>query len=490
MRQPMLFALHLSLFLLGLGSFDQQAHSRETSALSRIQQARLYDLHLEEGEWRISEFRAPRIEKGEVYPELSRTLSFSSESEARQALQDLSKTQALRSITEIQSLRQKWSVAIQTQTLKATSDPKKGLWRAKESWSEEWEDKYAQWVAAEVPTTFFKDLNLLVDCADVVYALRFIFSRIHQLRFGVRLAGSGILFTHAAYDSRWSKLPTDEDWKKDQRFLKALNFLLENTYTKSLLDDSYPVKVTPEYITPGTHFLDFTTYVNAAHTWIVFKTPQSAPEERALIMACASQPRQTWVLMTTPFLDSATEMPQARGGFMRLRWINAQGTALVSAPKMPGYSLEQFSPEFISEQGSLGLSTQFRISSTPDIELLFHHHLDGILQSLQARSYLVLNAQFNCTGTRTTECAPGSQRYDDYSTPSRDRRLANHIAVARELMRRYGAPLQRIWANWTKITPVTVQGRNLRMSEIIEIWDQQKFSSDPRDSVLRRWGLE
>ena len=449
----------------------------------------LHELHLEEGRWQISSFRAPDLVRGERYPTRVETRSYESESEAREALSSLNAGQTPlfdSNRPEEQALANPalWN----THLAKLSTSASQGLWKPTQGWSLEWEKRYADWVQTEVAPEFFKELNLSVDCADVAYSLRFIFSRMHGLRIGVRLAGSRVLFTHAAYDRRWSRLPTHADWRQDQRFRAALEFLLDNTYTASLIQDSYPVKISPETLTAGTHFMDFTTYRNAAHTWIVFRT-QTQGKGLPVEMACASEPKQPWVLMRNPFLDDATEHSPKRGGFFKLRWLAPSGRALIAGNRMPDYSLEQYDPEFLAEKGTLGLSTQFRINSTPDIALLFRRHLDGIRSSISTRSYLVQTGYEICNDDET-DCAPGGRDYEDYSTPSRDRRIAANIAVARAMMAQFGPELVTIWNENQRWSLVSIgPNRYLTFGDVIRIWESGLYSSDPRDPPLRRWGV-
>lgn len=48
------------------------------------------------------------------------------------------------------------------------------LWRPKNTWSAEWEEKYNQWVEANFDEEFFVKKNLATDCADAAIMLRWI----------------------------------------------------------------------------------------------------------------------------------------------------------------------------------------------------------------------------------------------------------------------------------------------------------------------------
>ncbi len=450
--------------------------------------SRLFDLHAEGESWQIDEFRAPELLQGERYPTRISKRTFDSEQEARAALDRLNGDHVSVGHAGLAESTTTLNPEHWGQNLKRlTPASARGIWKAQASWNSEWELRFAQWVQAEVQADFFKTWNLSIDCADVVYSLRFIFSRINGLKFGVRLAGSQVVFTHAAVDRRWSRFPTHPDWHQDLRFRAALDFLLDNTYTSSLIADSYPIRISAETVTAGTHFLDFTTYQNAAHTWIVFRAHPNG-QDIPLEMACASEPKQPWILMRVPFLDSATEMPQKRGGFMRLRWLNSSESGLVPAARMPDFSLEQFDPAFIREKGTLGLSTQFRVNPTPQVSLLFRQHLEAIRAAFSMRNNLVDIGYAVCSA-QPRKCAPGMRDYEDYSTPSRDRRILENIKTARALIEQFGPPLAQIWEDLLPASTLRIETRFLTFRDLVEIWESGSYTSDPRDPPVKRWGM-
>ncbi len=70
------------------------------------------------------------------------------------------------------------------------------IWTATQTWNESWEERFALWMQNETDATYFERHGVATDCADVAYALRWIFARIHGLPAGNRLSGSGQLFTN------------------------------------------------------------------------------------------------------------------------------------------------------------------------------------------------------------------------------------------------------------------------------------------------------
>ena len=137
-----------------------------------------------------------------------------------------------------------------------TENRSRRIWPSQNQWDAEWESKYSDWIRLEVGPDFFQKYQIAVDCANVPIALRWIFSRIHGLPAGNQLAGSGILFSNRSFRNAWGELGTHDNWFEDSLFLAALNYVLDHTYTHSLMGDLYPVEINKNYITPGAVFLN------------------------------------------------------------------------------------------------------------------------------------------------------------------------------------------------------------------------------------------
>lgn len=133
--------------------------------------------------------------------------------------------------------------------LSFSSRPADGaVWEAENAWNLQWEDRYAEWIAQEVDIDFLKSIDLPVDCADLVYVVRAIFSRIHALPFmATNIEGQRI----GHFSSDWDNLATARQWSNDRRFLAFLRALTRHITTRSFPHDTYPVALKPETIQPG-----------------------------------------------------------------------------------------------------------------------------------------------------------------------------------------------------------------------------------------------
>jgi hypothetical protein len=142
------------------------------------------------------------------------------------------------------------------------------LWPINHSWTEQDEADYSAWVKSVASEDFLVGGGVEVDCADYALALRWIYSHDHHLPAGDQLAATGQLFGSWQSTTAWDQLPTDSDWKKDERFKAALRHLLNATFTHSIFQDLYPVAIQPEFVNPGTIYLTLET--ESGHTRTIF----------------------------------------------------------------------------------------------------------------------------------------------------------------------------------------------------------------------------
>jgi len=367
------------------------------------------------------------------------------------------------------------------------------LWKATQEWSLEWENQYALWVNQTLTTHFMSDNNIATDCADVAYSMRWIFSYIHKLPMASRLGGTRQLFTNESMKSEWVKLPTDSDWRKNKRFLAALKYILSNTYTHTLMKDSYPIAIDAEHFTPGTHHLQLAG--KSGHTMLVQKVSTS-PEELPITLLFSSTPKVVRDLYTTIY-QNALQPKLYESGFYKIRWAQKinNSWSLEVANKIPGYSEEQF--HLIPDDGA-GVEPYFlfvykKINPNFNIENVIKFGIQELVSRLQDRIKIVEEGFEYC---QNHDCSPGSSGDEDWSTPSRDRRLTevqntmnlatDLIASQEDLVKKWKAKIKSI----SDETPVSIQGKNYSLRQLLNAVLYQLIQSDPRLSIEERWGLE
>ena len=131
------------------------------------------------------------------------------------------------------------------------------VWRVGQNrWTAQEEDNYSKWIESNITEDFFIRLDMRIDCADVPYALRWIYARIHHLPAAATTNGNRFI---GHWSTDWKQIPIDENWEKDRRFRAALLYMIYNTSTKTLPMDTYPVRITADSVKAGTTFLSLET---------------------------------------------------------------------------------------------------------------------------------------------------------------------------------------------------------------------------------------
>jgi hypothetical protein len=134
-----------------------------------------------------------------------------------------------------------------SQTLNESSDQ---IWEVGlNRWTIEEEYRFGKWVEENITEDFFIRYRTPTDCADVPYAIRWIYARIAHLP-AAAVTKNGKLIGHWSRD--WRHLPTHTEWQHDQRFRAALLHILSETWTRTLPLDTYPIRISTDSVTPGT----------------------------------------------------------------------------------------------------------------------------------------------------------------------------------------------------------------------------------------------
>ncbi len=456
------FAVVLSFFLL------QIAKAEEKFWTAANDQTEFHSLYFQDGVWRIDHFK--QDEDG--FLELTKRQSFRSPRKAQNSFSRL-KQQA-----PPQTLQTNFNL----------SSPRlvKGfLWEATEQWNWQWEIRYARWVRDHANKQFFADHKLPADCADAAFAFRWIFARIHRLPAANHLA-NGQWMTHETYRKSWARLPQHADWQQDQRFLKALNDLLDSTYTHTLMRDSYPVAINAESFREGIHHLSLSG--TSGHTMIVNQVNANSKTQIPLKLIWATVPRDLANLTEGGFWNSA--LPEKNvSGFFRVLWPKWQGTKWVFANKnqIPHYSEEQYQDTFLGEETSFAMALIKKLSPEFDPVLIYKNGLDLILTSIQQRIQVAQEGFAYCS---SADCSEGTANYENWSTPSRDKRLRQNF---KELETFLGSVQQltsqpsTLWKKALSQETVEVLGETYSLGLLRTLWLAKAYSSEPWDPLHKRW---
>ncbi|MBC7384657.1 MAG: hypothetical protein H7301_00665 [Cryobacterium sp.] len=364
------------------------------------------------------------------------------------------------------------------------------IWHADRSWDENWETRYSSWIRENFDPAFFKRYGIRTDCADAAIALRWIFSRIHFLPAGNHLVGTRALFTNRSMKPAWKRFPTNIEWFRDRRFLAALDYLMLSTSTHTLVGDAYPISVNPSTLTEGSFHLEIRN--ESGHARIISKI-STAPNVAPVFDTYSNVPRKIRVLWTEPFLVYSQPI-LGHGGFLKYRWVNLSTSSASLAPSesMPGYSLEQYRPDFF-RHGIPDFSAEVAARFQETFDPLAAQKLiyQSIKSALQERIGLVQKGYVECQRIR---CVPGSDGYDVWSTPSRDSRIKNSFEqIQNYLTSLHGEGLSK-FRTFHEIEKVQIylvfHGEKFRYGDLESLWLSSRISSDPRVTPRKRWGLD
>lgn len=137
---------------------------------------------------------------------------------------------------------------ISAATVAVAPNAQAAVWEPQNSWSPVWEKSYQEWVKTQWTKDFFTKpgpyQNMVLDCADAVYAMRYIFAANNSLPYAINdpSGGRGTISQSA---TRFDKLAPE---KRKVAFLKYINGIVS---TQSLVRDSYPLATNRDAIHAG-----------------------------------------------------------------------------------------------------------------------------------------------------------------------------------------------------------------------------------------------
>jgi hypothetical protein len=206
-------------------------------------------------------------------------------------------------------------------------------------WSIEEEHRFQKWVGETITNNFFIRYRIPTDCADAVYAIRWIYARIAGLPAAATTT-DGKLVGHWSTD--WKHLPTHPEWDQDKRFRAALLYLFPRTWTGTLPHDTYPIQISADSVTPGALFLE-----SESHTGIIGHVSLDGSHAHPLQPWESALPVKIQKLSLRYFFSSRPES-KTRSGLVRFRWpVFENGEwKYLPAQEHPFYSEEQYCSDF------------------------------------------------------------------------------------------------------------------------------------------------
>jgi hypothetical protein len=369
------------------------------------------------------------------------------------------------------------------------------VWETSETWNEDWESKYSNWVATKFSENIFiqgKYAGTVTDCADAVYTARMIFSYENKLPFAIKdpTGGGGQISNKM---SRWDG---QDEFNKFKKFVDYVNLV---TSTETLPNDSYPVKVDRDNIRAGTiwsrvrqssqniwrRITGGRAEGQAGHAEIV----KSVTDTGSIMLIGSTVPPKVRPLILT---SSLVFLP-ADGSTGFRRWIQPQNVGK-STSSMVGFSMEQYSLGGKRRSiNSFNTEVQNRLALRNETaeEKISRYAFD--LCSLSKARVEAVNDGLKAKSQNGGACFDKDQ-YGDYSTPTRDGRIRQTAAELAVMLDSRSSNEAKSIANASsglfacdlEIAP----GQKLSLQSFIVSVLSDQISSDPNDTLAGRWGLE
>lgn len=345
-------------------------------------------------------------------------------------------------------------------------------------WTVAEEIRYGKWVEENITEDFFIRHNIPVDCADVPYAIRWIYARISHLPAAATTKDLKLI---GHWTTQWGRLPTHSEWHQDRRFRKALLHMLAETTTRTLPLDTYPVRIVPEAVTPGTAF-----FVTESHSGVVGRVILDGSHAHPLQTWEATVPAKIQQLNRRNFLAPRPESTIC-SGLVKFRWpVFEKGQWEYLPPEQHTfYSMEQYTSAFYEGYADFVEAVAKRIDPKDyDPWERVERVIDTITRYLQERVSIVSEGFKRC---RRGGCSEGSELWEIYSTPGRDGNITLLMDHLHQINKWNDLDHEVIQEKMEAIPFNITEDLSVSFYHLYQnyLW----LSHHPEDSIEARWGL-
>lgn len=363
------------------------------------------------------------------------------------------------------------------------------LWVASNSWNDQWEKRYADWLKSEVTDDFYMRYNISTDCADAVIGYRWIFARIYSLPVANTVSDTGSLFGQFSMRKQWQDLPTSANWYDDRLFMAALNYVMDMTSTRTIMNiDGFRVAITQKGLQAGSFIVSQTN--GSGHMRTITQNYYDDPTMLPVFTFSSTAPREVRPLYKEAFVDQAWPIRGVRE-VMAFRWPIVSRNSWTLTPKTsdPRYSEEQFDSNLQKKYMSFIQFVLGRVHKDYDPNSLVTTGITDLVNYTNIRIKIVRDGYEYC---RSHDCRPGTQAYEDWSTPNRDAKFLIKFGEVEDLVRAFDPMYPGLLENWLSNLDsniINVEGTNLSLAQIRSLFERKLPSYNPSDSILKRWGL-
>lgn len=359
------------------------------------------------------------------------------------------------------------------------------VWDAQNKWSPQYESAFATWVK----TTFNQNIfltgpygNLPTDCADAGYGARLIFAYENKLPFVIKDSTGG----EALITNEMQRFDQIQD--SHQRFLKFAHYIFAITGTYTMPFDTYPMEINREWLKPGA--------IN-----LLYIPPSSIPSNLSSHVEVVKDILDTGVVtFISSTVPQAVRKLKVTTGFNMSPSNTMSGLRNWKSPEnyqmrqenIPGYSAEQFSfgwsfGESVTDRLKFRTETpnekRQRIANNFCAQIT--ERVEVVTESEKKRAYL---------DRRERRCFNKAE-YEDYSTPSRDKKLKLTVESLVRVTKPEGEITESdILAESSFLNKCGMldyaPGKKMTATEAARRAYLGMLSSDPNQLIAARWGDE
>ncbi len=362
------------------------------------------------------------------------------------------------------------------------------VWTARNEWNLSWEEKYSDWIIRDVTTDFLVPIQLKVDCADLCYVVRAIFSRINHLPF-IAHDYQGNAIDHEY--SSWDKHSTHQSWQNDKRFRAFLQKLNFHVTTDSFKYDTYPVELSANTVKPG--LLIYEDIV-ASHACFIGRIK---PNEIIPVKFFESTvpPRMKFHQTTSiNIYIYSPNVDEHHSGIVRWKWpVKKDGKwEYLPNEKMPCFSREIYQTDFSYRKSlSKPLNRIAKKSHDPnallpenaiqDLVDLFHDQVEYRNKIIQ-EGWKKLKNKPDLKNDESFEF--------NYSTHSRDQRLNDVVSQIWFALEEYDLPRNGFYQALDEVS-ITLSKSHapVTLLDLFIATNQRWISSEAYYNPPKRWGL-
>ena len=346
-------------------------------------------------------------------------------------------------------------------------------------WTVEEEYQFGKWVDQNITEDFFIHYKIPTDCADVPYAIRWIYARIAHLP-AAATTKDGKLFGH--WSKNWKHLPTHSEWHQDKRFRAALLYLISETWTGTLPRDTYPTRISPNSITPGTLLS-----MDKSHVGIIGHVCLDGSQAHPLQTWESVLPVKVRKLILREFFSPKPELTHPLG-LVKFRWPileNGEWKYLLGK-EHPFYSEEQYNPTFYKRNADFVEAVAKRIDPTDyDPMEKMSKVVETTTRFLRDRVPLVVAGYQQCV---KGGCAEGSHLWEIHNTLSRDGMIILLMDHLSRIIESNHLDKEMVKEMMESIPIHITKNRSLTFYDVYQ--NCSWLSPHPKDSIESRWGLK